>query len=248
MAHQAISVASVQLLPADLSGKFLHAAWAVQKRTARGGYNHARVRKAGWGRPWQGGPALGDCAAEPDRSAEHVKRVDLEEQPAVVAAPALEETQPVEVLAEPPPAPVWDEPKIETKPKRKPRKVLADATSELPSLLPTVETEPVSNNAILAAAAAIPPKAGQQQKLGPLSRSPLLHTEAPQGGRKPLPLFEIAVVAVLVVNAWSDDNQVLAFLPIAGAVVVAWLFGELVTQRVAQPERDEMEVRYGTAG
>jgi len=42
----------------------------------------------------------------------------------------------------------------------------------------------------------------------------------------------VAIVAVLVVNAWQDDNQVLAFLPITAAVVVAWLVGEWVTARV----------------
>lgn len=42
----------------------------------------------------------------------------------------------------------------------------------------------------------------------------------------------VAVIAVAVVNAWGDDNQVLAFLPIAAAVVVAWVVGEVVTERV----------------
>jgi len=42
----------------------------------------------------------------------------------------------------------------------------------------------------------------------------------------------VAAVAVLVVNAWQDDNQVLAFLPILAAVVVAWAIGEVVTHRV----------------
>ena len=42
----------------------------------------------------------------------------------------------------------------------------------------------------------------------------------------------VAVVAVLVVNAWQDDNQILAFLPILAAVVAAWAVGEVVTARV----------------
>jgi hypothetical protein len=42
----------------------------------------------------------------------------------------------------------------------------------------------------------------------------------------------VAAVAVLVVNAWSDENQVLAFLPILAAVVIAWGVGEIVTERV----------------
>ncbi len=42
----------------------------------------------------------------------------------------------------------------------------------------------------------------------------------------------VAAVAVLVVNAWQDDNQVLAFLPILAAVVAAWAVGEAVTARV----------------
>ncbi len=42
----------------------------------------------------------------------------------------------------------------------------------------------------------------------------------------------VAGIAVSVVNAWSDDNQILAFLPIAAAVVVAWAIGEVVTERV----------------
>jgi len=42
----------------------------------------------------------------------------------------------------------------------------------------------------------------------------------------------VAVTAVLVVNAWQDENQILAFLPIAAAVVLAWGVGEWVTERV----------------
>jgi len=53
----------------------------------------------------------------------------------------------------------------------------------------------------------------------------------------------VAVVAVLVVNAWQDENQILAFLPIAAAVVVAWLVGEWVTDRVFVAKHGE--VRHG---
>ena len=42
----------------------------------------------------------------------------------------------------------------------------------------------------------------------------------------------VAGIAVSVVNAWQDENQILAFLPIVGAVVVAWAIGEVVTDRV----------------
>jgi hypothetical protein len=56
----------------------------------------------------------------------------------------------------------------------------------------------------------------------------------------------VAIVAVLVVNAWADDNQVAAFFPIAAAVAVAWLTGEWVTERVFVPEHKE-EGRHGSA-
>lgn len=42
----------------------------------------------------------------------------------------------------------------------------------------------------------------------------------------------VAGVAVLVVNAWHDENQIVAFLPIAASVVVAWAIGEWVTANV----------------
>lgn len=48
----------------------------------------------------------------------------------------------------------------------------------------------------------------------------------------------VAGVAVSVVNAWSDANQILAFLPIAAAVIVAWAIGEVVTERVFAPYRE----------
>ena len=49
----------------------------------------------------------------------------------------------------------------------------------------------------------------------------------------------VAVVAVLVVNAWQDENQILAFLPIAGAVAIAWLIGEWVTEHVFVSQHKE---------
>lgn len=50
----------------------------------------------------------------------------------------------------------------------------------------------------------------------------------------------VAAIAVLVVNASGTDDQVLAFWPIAAAVVGAWFIGELVTDRVFAPvEREE---------
>jgi high-affinity Fe2+/Pb2+ permease len=42
----------------------------------------------------------------------------------------------------------------------------------------------------------------------------------------------VAVIAVVVVNAWQDENQIVAFLPIAAAVVLAWGIGEWVTANV----------------
>jgi len=48
----------------------------------------------------------------------------------------------------------------------------------------------------------------------------------------------VGAVALLVVNYWQDDNQVLAFLPILAAVVAAWAIGEAVTHRVFAPERE----------
>ena len=39
----------------------------------------------------------------------------------------------------------------------------------------------------------------------------------------------VGAIAIAVVNAWENDNQVLAFLPILAAVVVAWGIGEVVT-------------------
>ncbi len=42
----------------------------------------------------------------------------------------------------------------------------------------------------------------------------------------------VAAVAVLIVFNMGHKNQVLMFLPILGAVVIAWAIGEVVTQRV----------------
>jgi hypothetical protein len=47
------------------------------------------------------------------------------------------------------------------------------------------------------------------------------------------------------VNAWQDENQILAFLPIAAAVVVAWVIGEYVTENVFEKEGEE--ARHGDA-
>ena len=55
----------------------------------------------------------------------------------------------------------------------------------------------------------------------------------------------VAVVAVLVVNAWGDDNQVVAFIPIGAAVAVAWLIGELVTERAFKPAQGKEEGGHG---
>ena len=42
----------------------------------------------------------------------------------------------------------------------------------------------------------------------------------------------VAVVAVLIVFNMGGKNQVFMFLPILAAVAVAWVIGELVTERV----------------
>ena len=47
----------------------------------------------------------------------------------------------------------------------------------------------------------------------------------------------VALTAVLITFNIGDKNQILMFLPIAGAVVVAWAIGEVVTERVFN--RDE---------
>jgi hypothetical protein len=42
----------------------------------------------------------------------------------------------------------------------------------------------------------------------------------------------VAAVAVLMVHFFQNDNQILAFIPILLAVIVAWAIGEVVTRRV----------------
>jgi ABC-type Fe3+-siderophore transport system permease subunit len=49
----------------------------------------------------------------------------------------------------------------------------------------------------------------------------------------------VAVTAVLITFNIGEKNQILMFLPILGAVVVAWATGEVVTERVFN--RDEGE-------
>ncbi|HXK34505.1 MAG TPA: hypothetical protein VNM91_10880 [Dehalococcoidia bacterium] len=48
----------------------------------------------------------------------------------------------------------------------------------------------------------------------------------------------VAALALFVVEYWGDDNQVLAFIPILVAVVIAWAIGEAVTQRVFTPQEE----------
>ena len=49
----------------------------------------------------------------------------------------------------------------------------------------------------------------------------------------------VALTAVLITFNIGEKNQILMFLPILGAVVVAWAIGEAVTERVFN--RDEGE-------
>ncbi len=51
----------------------------------------------------------------------------------------------------------------------------------------------------------------------------------------------VGAVAVAVVNAWRDDNQVLAFVPILIAVVLAWGIGEVVTANVFGEHESEVK-------
>lgn len=48
----------------------------------------------------------------------------------------------------------------------------------------------------------------------------------------------VAGISVSVVYAWSDENQILAFVPIAASVVVAWAIGEIVTDRVFEAHEE----------
>lgn len=115
-------------------------------------------------------------AAEPPKPARNVRRTPrktiVDESSALppAPAPAAAAPAPVAVVAEPPapaPAPAAPEPKRET----------------------------VSTQAVLAAAASLPPR----HNLGPLARKPLLHAEAPNSGKRVrLPLGRIAVVLVVL--------------------------------------------------
>ncbi len=49
----------------------------------------------------------------------------------------------------------------------------------------------------------------------------------------------VAAVAVLLVFNMGEKNQVLMFLPILAAVVVAWAIGEVVTERVFGGQGEE---------
>jgi high-affinity Fe2+/Pb2+ permease len=49
----------------------------------------------------------------------------------------------------------------------------------------------------------------------------------------------VALTAVLITFNIGDKNQILMFLPILAAVIVAWGIGEVVTERVFN--RDEGE-------
>ena len=49
----------------------------------------------------------------------------------------------------------------------------------------------------------------------------------------------VALTAVLITFNIGEKNQILMFLPILAAVVVAWAIGEVVTERVFN--RDEGE-------
>ncbi len=49
----------------------------------------------------------------------------------------------------------------------------------------------------------------------------------------------VAALAVVIAFNMGEKNQVLMFLPILGAVVVAWGLGEAVTERVFE-HKEEM--------
>lgn len=51
----------------------------------------------------------------------------------------------------------------------------------------------------------------------------------------------VAGVALSVVDTWSDGNQVVAFFPILGAVVLAWAIGEVVTAHVFTTDEPSTE-------
>lgn len=50
----------------------------------------------------------------------------------------------------------------------------------------------------------------------------------------------VAVLAVLIAYNIGDKNQVLMFLPILAAVIVAWGIGEAVTERVFAETKEGM--------
>ena len=45
----------------------------------------------------------------------------------------------------------------------------------------------------------------------------------------------VAALSVFMVENFADDNQVLAYVPILLAVILAWAIGEVVTDRVFAP-------------
>jgi len=50
----------------------------------------------------------------------------------------------------------------------------------------------------------------------------------------------VALTAVLITFNIGEKNQILMFLPILAAVVVAWGVGELVTERVFNRDEGDM--------
>lgn len=50
----------------------------------------------------------------------------------------------------------------------------------------------------------------------------------------------VAALAVVIAVNIGDKNQVLMFLPILAAVVVAWGIGETVTERMFVEHKEEM--------
>jgi hypothetical protein len=50
----------------------------------------------------------------------------------------------------------------------------------------------------------------------------------------------VGALALVIVFNIGDKNQVLMFLPILAAVVVAWRIGEEVTERVFVEHKEEM--------
>lgn len=50
----------------------------------------------------------------------------------------------------------------------------------------------------------------------------------------------VAALALVIAFNMGDKNQILMFLPILAAVVVAWGIGEAVTERVFAEHKEEM--------